>query len=142
MNSEQAEILSRCNSLGQGTLMECFQIEFVAITDHSLVAKMPITSKVLQPNGVLHGGASAALGESVASMAAMVLIATQEQNVLGIDITMNHVRAVQIGYVYATATLIHKGRTLQHWDIKITDDQDNLISYGKHTTIMISKIKK
>lgn len=142
MNSEKNKILSYCNSLCKNTLMEWFEIEFVDVTDTTLVAKMPITPKVTQPNGILHGGASAALGESVGSMAGIVFTLGQEQEIRGIDITLNHVRAAQQGYVYATATRIHSGRTLQHWDIKITDQDNKLISYGKHTTIAIPKNKK
>ncbi|GIZ16084.1 PaaI family thioesterase [Capnocytophaga catalasegens] len=136
---DKNKILEKCNKYCQGTLMETLGIEYIDVNESELVARMPITQKVCQPNGVLHGGASAAVAESVGSMAAMVLAAQPNEQVLGIDIMMNHVRGVKEGYVYATATSLHKGRTLQHWDIKITDEQNRLIAYGKHTTIIIKK---
>lgn len=136
---DKNQILERCNALCKGTLMEVLGISFIDVTENTLIAKMPITQSVIQPEGVLHGGASAALAETVGSMAAIVLVATETEIVRGIDVTMNHIRGVKEGNVYATATCLHKGRTLQHWDIKITDDQNRLISYGKHTTILIIK---
>ena len=101
---------------------------------------MPITEKNCQINGILHGGASAALAETVGSMASVLLANPDKQLVLGTDISMNHIRPAALGkIVFAKATLIHKGSTLQHWDIKITDEDNKLISYGKHTTIIVKK---
>lgn len=135
------EIIIKCNEAFKNTLVDFLEITFTDVTDNQLVAKMPITPKVVQPNGILHGGASAALAESVGSMASVVFAVKdrEKEAVLGVDISMNHIKAAQSGVVYATATKIHLGRTLQHWDIKITDEQGSLISYGKHTTIIISK---
>lgn len=135
------EIITKCNEAFKNTLVDFLEITFTDVTDNQLIAKMPITQKVIQPNGILHGGASAALAESVGSMASVVFAVKdrEKEAVLGIDISMNHIKAVQNGVVYATATQIHLGRTLQHWDIKITDEQGNLISYGKHTTIIVPK---
>lgn len=136
---DKNKILEKCNNRCQGTLMETLGIEYVDANENELVARMLITQKISQPSGVLHGGASAAIAESVGSMAAMVLVAQPDEQVLGIDIMMNHVRGAKEGYIYATATSLHKGRTLQHWDIKITDEQNRLIAYGKHTTIILQK---
>ncbi len=140
MNFDKEQILKRCNTLCKGNLLENFNISFIDVTQDSLVAKMPVIDANSQVDGILHGGASAALAETVGSVASVVLAASEDEVVRGIDIIMNHVRGVKKGEnVYATATCIHKGKTLQHWDIKITDEQDRLVSYGKHTTICIAK---
>lgn len=140
MEFNKEEVLARCNSFCKGNLLEAFKISFVDATENSLVAKMLVSEVNSQIDGILHGGASAALAETVGSVATSVLVASADEDVRGIDIIMNHLRGVNKGVnVYATATCIHKGRTLQHWDIKITDEQNRLISYGKHTTICIAK---
>lgn len=138
MNTEA--LLDRCNQLCKGNLLEHFQISFTEIAPDKLIAKMPITQVVCQPDGVLHGGASAALAESVGSVASIVLVAKENEIVRGIDIQMNHIRAAVLGEtIFATATCIHAGRTLQHWDIKITNAQNKIIAYGKHSTIILPK---
>ena len=95
---------------------------------------MPVTKKVHQPDGVLHGGATAALAESVGSAAVFILNSDPNISVRGIEITANHVKSVSSGYVYANAKVIHKGRTIQLWEIKVTDEEQQLISFCKLTT--------
>ena len=100
---------------------------------------MPVNSKVYQPDGVLHGGATAALAESAGSMATHMLFKDSTFMVRGIEITANHLKSVKEGYVYAKASNIHMGRTMQIWEIKVTDESNNLISIGKLTTLAIKK---
>ncbi|MFW2374899.1 MAG: PaaI family thioesterase, partial [Cellulophaga baltica] len=95
--------------------------------------------KVFQPDGVLHGGAMVALAESVGSAASYIFLNAQEVTVRGLEISANHVKSIREGYVYAKAIIIHKGRTTQVWDIKLTDANDNLISICKLTTISLPK---
>ncbi|HMR16296.1 MAG TPA: PaaI family thioesterase, partial [Mariniflexile sp.] len=95
--------------------------------------------RVYQPDGVVHGGATAALAESVGSFASHIFIDTEQFFVRGIEITANHIKSVTEGYVYAKATFIHKGRTTQLLDIKVTDEAHNLISVCKLTTISLPK---
>ncbi|MGB5653831.1 MAG: hotdog fold thioesterase, partial [Robiginitalea sp.] len=104
-----------------------------------LVARMPVVSKVHQPDGILHGGATVALAESVASVASFVFLDAEKVSVRGIEIAANHVKSIREGYVYATASLLHKGRTLQLWEIRVTNEADELISMCKLTTIAIAK---
>lgn len=133
-------LLEKANALKKGTLMAFFNIEFTAISGSTLTAQMPVNECTCQPNGVLHGGASAALAESTGSMASLLLVAQENERILGIDIHLNHIKPVPMGkMVFATATLLHKGKTLQHWDIKITDEQKKLVAYGKHTTIIVKQ---
>ncbi|NKI25891.1 hotdog fold thioesterase [Arenibacter sp. 6A1] len=139
MKEYKEKILKICNDTSKGTLMETLGIVYTDVGENFLVAKMPVSSKVHQPEGVLHGGASVALAESVGSMAAHIFMNTKELSVRGIEISANHVKSVRAGDVYAKATIVHKGRTTQIWDIKITDTQNNLISVCKLTTIALQK---
>lgn len=141
MQLSKEEILAQANKVCKNTLMETLSIEIVDCGDDFLVARMPVTPKVYQPDGVLHGGATAALAESVGSFAAHIFIDTEQFFVRGIEITANHLKSVTEGFVYAKATFIHKGRTTQLFDIKITDDNDNLVSVCKLSTISLPKQK-
>ncbi|SHJ04873.1 uncharacterized domain 1-containing protein [Arenibacter nanhaiticus] len=139
MKEYKEKILKICNDTSKGTLMETLGIVYTDVGENFLVAKMPVSSKVHQPEGVLHGGASVALAESVGSMAAHIFMNTKELSVRGIEVSANHVKSIREGDVYAKATIVHKGRTTQIWDIKITDTQNNLISVCKLTTIALQK---
>ena len=122
--------------------METLEIEFTEIGDDYLVAKMPVNSRVHQPDGVLHGGASVALAESVGSMASYVFLDTDKYFVRGIEISANHLKSIKEGWVFAKASFVHKGRTTQLFEIKITDEAENLISIVKLTTIALPKQEK
>lgn len=139
MQLSKDELLSKANLICKGTLMETLSIEMVDYGEDFLVARMPVTPKVHQPDGVLHGGATAALAESVGSFAAHMFIDTETFFVRGLEITANHLKSVKDGFVYAKATFVHKGRTTQLLDIKITDDNDQLISICKLSTISLPK---
>ncbi|MFO8146490.1 MAG: PaaI family thioesterase [Gillisia sp.] len=138
---EKQEILAKCNEMSKNTLMETLNIEFTDIGDDFVTAKMPVTSKVHQPDGVLHGGASVALAESVGSVASHIFMDAEDFYIRGIEISANHIKSISEGDVYAKATFIHKGRTTQLWNIRITDIEDNLISLVKLTTIALPKKK-
>lgn len=135
MNKEKKEVLRQCNAMCKNTLMETLEIEFIDFDEHSLTARMPVTSKVHQPDGVLHGGASVALAESVGSAGAFLFLNTENVSVRGIEISANHLKSVKTGFVEAVATIIHKGRTTQLWQIKILNSQKELVSLVKLTTI-------
>jgi uncharacterized protein (TIGR00369 family) len=139
MNEYKNKILKVCNDICKNTLMETLEIEYVDVGENYLVAKMPVNSKVHQPDGVLHGGATVALAESVGSAASYVFLDAQKVIVRGIEISANHLRSISEGEVFARATIIHNGRTTQLWDIKITDKEDNLISLCKLTTISLPR---
>lgn len=139
MNEYQKRILKICNEVRGNTLMETLEIEYIDVGENYLVARMPVTAKVHQPDGILHGGATVALAESVGSAASYVFLDGQKFFVRGIEISANHVKAIREGYVFAKATLVHKGRTTQLWDIRISDEQNNLISSCKLTTIALER---
>lgn len=121
--------------------METLDITFVDIDfeDQSITAKMPVTKAVHQPDGVLHGGATAALIETVGSVAVFVFKQTENWLVRGIEISANHLKSIKEGDVFATAKPVHLGRTTQHWEIKVTDKEGALISVGKLLTITLEK---
>jgi uncharacterized protein (TIGR00369 family) len=131
---DKKQILAMSNAICKNTLMETLEIEYVDVGEDFLTARMPVTKKVYQPDGVLHGGATAALAESVGSAAVFVLNQDPSIHVRGIEITANHVKSISSGYVFAKAKVIHKGRTIQLWEIKVTDEEDQLISLCKLTT--------
>ncbi|MGB5645712.1 PaaI family thioesterase [Muriicola sp.] len=139
MDNYKEKILKVCNEIRKNTLMETLDIEYVDVGENYLIAKMPVTPKVHQPDGVLHGGATVALAESVGSAASYVFLDGQSFFVRGIEIAANHVRSIREGFVFARATIIHKGRTTQLWEIRITDEEDRLISLCKLTTIALPK---
>lgn len=139
MEEHKKKILEVCNSICKNTLMETLEIEFVDVGADYLEARMPVGPKVYQPDGVLHGGASVALAESVGSAASYVFLDGQKFVVRGIEIAANHVKSVREGYVYAKASILHKGRTTQLWDIKIRTSQGDLVSVCKLTTISLPK---
>lgn len=137
MHLSKEELLKRANAVSKNTLLETLEIEMVDFGEDFLIARMPVTPKVHQPDGVLHGGATAALAETCGSFAAHIFTDTEQFFVRGLEITANHLKAVSDGYVYAKATFIHKGRTTQLLDIRITDDNKNLISVCRLSTITL-----
>jgi len=139
MNEYKDKILKVCNESSKNTLMQTLDIEYVDIGENFLVGKMPVSPKVHQPDGVLHGGAMVALAESVGSMASYIFMDAQKFFVRGIEISANHIKSMKEGEVFAKATVLHKGKTTQLWDIKLTDAEDNLISICKLTTIALPK---
>ena len=125
MQLSKEEFLAKVNAVSKNTLMETLNIEIVDYGDDFLVARMPVTPRVHQPDGVLHGGATAALAESVGSFASHIFTDMEKYFVRGLEITANHLKSISEGYVYAKATFLHKGRTTQLLDIRVTDDADN-----------------
>ncbi|XMO85963.1 hotdog fold thioesterase [Algibacter sp. AS12] len=139
MQLSKKDTLERAKLACKNTLMETLQIEMIDFGEDFLIARMPVNSRVYQPDGVLHGGATAALAESVGSFASHIFIDTDKFFVRGIEISANHLKSVKEGFVYAKATFIHKGRTTQLLEIRITDEADNLISFCKLSTIALPK---
>lgn len=131
---EKEQILALCNASSKNTLMETLNIEYVDVGEDFIVARMPVTPKVHQPDGVLHGGATAALAESIGSVAVFVFCQEPNAVVRGIEISANHLKSISSGYVYATARPVHLGRTIQLWEIRVTNEAEELISICKLTT--------
>ncbi|WP_177764849.1 PaaI family thioesterase [Flavobacterium sp. I3-2] len=135
------KILESCAQYSKNTLMETLSIEYIDVGEGFLKAKMPVNSKVHQPMGLLHGGASVALAESVGSAASMLFANPETEEIRGIEISANHLKSKREGEVFATAKIVHKGKTLHLWEIRIEDEEGNLISLCKLTNIVMPKNK-
>lgn len=134
-----AEKLVLLNQTQKNTLLETLDIQFTEVGDNYLVAKMPVNERVYQPDGILHGGATFALAETVGSVASVVFAKAQNVQVRGIEMSGNHLRSVKTGNVYAKAQAIHLGRTTQIWEIRVTDEEEKLVSLIKLTTLSLPK---
>ncbi|MBT8244903.1 MAG: hotdog fold thioesterase [Winogradskyella sp.] len=141
MQISKEKLLQKANKASKNTLMETLEIEIVDFTEDTLTARMPVNSRVYQPDGVLHGGATAALAESVGSFASHIFTNTDEFFVRGLEITANHLKSVTEGYIYAKASFLHRGRTTQLLDIRVTDQYENLVSVCRLSTITLPKKK-
>lgn len=133
------KVLEICNQWCKNTLMQTLEIEYIDAGEDFLTAQMPVNARVHQPMGLLHGGATVALAESVGSAASIMFINPEKQEVRGIEISANHLKAKREGMVYATAKIIHKGRSIHLWEIKIIDENQNLISLCKLTNMILPK---
>ena len=141
MKYSKEQVLAIANKASKNTLMETLGIEVVDYGADFLISRMPVTPRVHQPDGVLHGGATAALAESVGSFASHIFLDSENLMIRGLEITANHLKSISSGYIYAKATFLHKGRTTQLLDIRVTDEADNLISICKLSTISLPKKK-
>jgi uncharacterized protein (TIGR00369 family) len=119
------------------TLVSTLGIEIVEQGKQRVVARMPVGPKVHQPFGLLHGGASVALAETVASMAGWLNVDTSRETVVGLEINANHLRGKRDGVVTAVATPVHIGRKTQVWQIHITDEQDKPVCISRCTLAVV-----
>ena len=138
---DKEKILNLCNNISKNTLMDTLGIVYVDAGEDFLTATMPVNSRVHQPMGLLHGGASVALAESVGSAASMLYVNPELSEVRGIEISANHLKAKKEGIVTGTARIIHKGRSIHLWEIKITDENSASISLCKLTNMVLPKRK-
>jgi 1,4-dihydroxy-2-naphthoyl-CoA hydrolase len=127
------------NNISVNTMAEFLEIKFTEIGPDFLKATMPVGPKTHQPYGLLHGGASAVLAETAGSVASWMVIDTEHQICVGIEINCNHVRAKKNGIVTATVTPLHIGTTTHVWDIKIHNEQEKLICVSRLTVAIRSK---
>ena len=129
--------LERINQFSPNTIIDVLGIRFIEIGDDYLKASMPVDQRTHQPYGLLHGGASVVLAETLGSTGAM--LATDPRNrVVGLDINANHMRGVREGLVIGTATPLHVGRTTQVWNIQIVDENDKLVCVSRLTMAVLT----
>ncbi|MBC8146988.1 MAG: hotdog fold thioesterase [Bacteroidetes bacterium] len=129
------------NNFSKNTLIENLGIVYTEIGDDWLEAKMEVCEKTIHPFGALHGGASLALAETIGGTASALTIDREKFFASGVEINGNHLKPVKEGFVTARATILHKGERTHVWEIRITDDYDNLISICRLTNIIL-KIEK
>ncbi|AWI26633.1 PaaI family thioesterase [Flavobacterium pallidum] len=139
MAFDKEKLLALCNKFSENTLMRTLDIQYIDAGEDFLTATMPVNPNVHQPMGLLHGGASVALAESVGSAASMLFSDPEKEEVRGIEISANHLRSKREGMVWGTARIIHKGRTLHLWEIRITDEDNKLVCLCKLTNIILPK---
>lgn len=119
------------------TLLTTLGIEITEKTKQRVVARMPVGPKVHQPFGLLHGGASVALAETVASLAGSLNVDPAKEGVVGLEINANHLRGKRDGVVTAVATPVHIGRRTHVWEVRITDEQDKLVCISRCTLAVV-----
>lgn len=129
--------LSALNELSKNTLLEHVDIQVTEIGEDYLRASMPVDSRTHQTMGLLHGGASVVLAESLGSLASNILVAPNSYGV-GLEINANHLRSVSSGHVHATARAVHVGRSTHVWDIRIVDDNDKNICISRLTVAILA----
>lgn len=120
-----------------GTMMECLGIEVVEAVRERVIATMPVDARTRQPAGMLHGGASAALAETAASLGAALNVLRPTDEVAGIELNASHVRSVRTGTVTATAVPLHRGRRTQVWDVRIVDGAGRLVCAARCTLAVV-----
>ena len=124
---------------GKQTLATTLGIEITELTPQRVVATMPVDDRTRQPFGILHGGASVALAETVASIAGTMNVDLDTHNVVGVEINANHIKAKREGVVTGTATPIHIGRSTQVWQIHIVDEQGKTVCISRCTLAVVPK---
>lgn len=120
-------------------MADAIGIEITTLTKEKVVATMPVDDRTRQPFGLLHGGASAALAETVASLGAYMNIDQATQAAVGVELNANHIRGKTEGTVTATATPVHRGRTIQVWEIRIEDEEARLVCVSRCTLAIVNQ---
>lgn len=126
-------------SMWENTVLETLDIVIVEYTKERVVATMPVTPKTHQPFGIMHGGVSVVLAETVASVGSYLYIDPEKQNAVGLEINANHIRSVRSGVVRAIGTTVHIGKRTIIWEIRIIDEEDKLICISRCTMAVIEK---
>lgn len=131
--------IDQLNQLSKNNLGEHLGMKFTEIGDNYLKATMPVDDRTKQPYGLLHGGASVALAETLGSVASAMMIDEDKNICVGLEINANHVRSVRSGIVTGTVTPFHIGAATHVWEIKIHDDKEKLVCVSRITIIILAK---
>ncbi len=133
--------LAELNAMSVGNMGENLGIEFTELGDGFICGRMPVDHRTKQPMGLLHGGASAALAETLGSIGSAALVDLSHQAVVGVEINANHLRKVTDGFVHGKASLLLKSRKLHVWDIRITDDEGELVCVSRLSVMVLEKTR-
>lgn len=131
--------LIKLNESSSGTLMEVLGIEYTEVGEDYICGTMPVDNRTHQPMGIMHGGASAALIETLGSIGSHLLIDSATEFSSGLDLNINHLRAVRSGTVNGKAQIVHKGKTTHVWQVNITNEEGKLVSTGRLTVFVGKK---
>jgi len=138
---DSATILASLNAMSKNTMMEHLGIVFTEYGEGFVCAKMPVDHRTHQPYGILHGGASVVLAETLGSVASHTTIDSENQICVGQEINANHIKSVRSGFVYGKAIPIHLGKRSQVWEIRITSEEDELVCISRLTMAVLDKRK-
>ena len=127
------------NAMFKNTMMEHVGMEIIEVSTDMIKARMPVDHRTHQPYGLLHGGASAVLAETIGSIASSLIIDNETQICVGIDINVSHIKGIRSGNVYGTTKPVHIGGKIHVWEIRITNEEDELIALSKLTMAILDK---
>jgi 1,4-dihydroxy-2-naphthoyl-CoA hydrolase len=123
-------------SVSMPSMGDFLGIEVTEIGDDFITARMPVNERTIQPFGLLHGGASCVLAETLGSVAGTFCVDATKQTIVGVEINANHIRSARSGYVYGTVKPIHVGKTTQVWNIEIVNEEKQLVSVSRLTCVV------
>lgn len=136
---EESSKADQMNALSRNSLIDNLGIEFLSAEEGKVIAKMPVDARTIQPFKLLHGGASLALAETVASAGSALLVDLSVSAVVGIEVNGNHVGSAYSGFVIATAVIVHKGERTHVWNVEIVDETNRKIMIGRVTVMVVDK---
>ncbi len=131
--------LEELNKINKGNMGEYLDIVYTDIGEDFLEGQMPVNNKTKQPYGLLHGGASVVLAETLGSLASQLCVDSKKQFCVGIEINANHIKGIRSGHVKGKASAIHIGKKTHVWEIKIKDEQEDLVCISRLTVAVIDK---
>lgn len=131
--------LEELTMFGQNSMQDHLGIEFLELGADFIRARMPVDNRTKQPFGILHGGASVALAETLGSLASAATLDLSKKACVGLEINANHIRSVSEGFVYGIAKPFHIGSSTQVWEIRITDEKDRLVCVSRITMMVIDR---
>jgi 1,4-dihydroxy-2-naphthoyl-CoA hydrolase len=131
--------IASLNAMCKNTISEVLGMEFTEVGNNYVVAKMPVDKRTHQPYGLLHGGASVVLAETLGSVAAMLMVDSETHYCVGLEINANHLRGITKGWVYGRTSAIHIGKTTQVWSIEIINEKEQLVCISRITMAVLKK---
>lgn len=132
--------LEKVNMFNKGTAIKHLGIEIIEVTELTISAKMPVDERTKQPMGLLHGGASVLLIESIGSIGSSLMIDLEKEYPVGLEVNANHIGVAKSGFVIGTGKVIHEGKKTHIWSVEIRDEEsDRLISVGRLTVMIVEK---
>tara|TARA_B110000046_G_C12806718_1_gene319517 strand:- start:172 stop:591 length:420 start_codon:yes stop_codon:yes gene_type:complete len=129
--------VEQLNELSKGNLAQNLGIEIISVVDNTIEAKMPVDNRTIMPLGLLHGGASAALAETLGSYGSYYLINQDKERMVGLNLVSNHLKGVSSGFVYAKAQIVHKGRSTHFWNIEVFNESGQTINRSTLTVAIL-----
>ena len=136
---DKSEKIKHIKKHSQNTMIQHLGIEFTEIGDDFVCGKMPVDHRTIQPMGMLHGGASAAFAETLASVASTLQVDLEKQYCVGLDMNANHIRSIKSGWVFGEAKPIHLGKMTQVWQIKIKNEKGEMVCISRITMAVMDR---